>query len=138
MNHRFHLRLIRLGFILSITFLLCLWFIPSFILPLKPTISLQTQDHDVVVKDNHIYPPPWFVSNWTLNDYFQRKDRFKQIEDQYAIDHQEKFVLEYESPVEKKSDYLILEYTPVFRRPKFCDKTNEFIFGKQCPYQNCR
>ncbi|CAF4646917.1 unnamed protein product, partial [Rotaria sp. Silwood2] len=29
-------------------------------------------------------------------------------------------------------------YTTVFNEPKFCGKSQDFIFGKQCPYRNCR
>jgi hypothetical protein len=91
--------------------------------------------------DNHIYPPPWYISNWTMNDYFIRKDYFKNIEDQYAIDKKQKTMIEYDllnRNKQKKSNYIILEYTNVFGQPKFCGKTQDFIFGKQCPYQNCR
>lgn len=137
MNHRFHLRLIRLGFVLSITSLLCLWFIPSVILPSKSN-SLDGRENDDDIEDNHIYPPPWYLANWTMNDYFQRKDRFKNLEDQHAINQKQKIFLQSDSPNQKKSNYLILEYTHVFSQPKFCDKTHDFIFGKQCPYQNCR
>ena len=88
------------------------------------------------ILDNHLYPPPSYWSNWTINDYFIRKDKYKIIEDQDAVEKKEKISIENLS--QKKSNYIILEYTNVFSRPKFCGKTQEFIFGKNCPYQNCR
>ncbi len=81
------------------------------------------------------------MSNWTINDYFIRKENFKIIEDQEAIKKKQKILIEYDFLNEKKetkSNYIILEYTTVFNQPKFCEKTQDFIFGKQCPYQNCR
>jgi len=90
------------------------------------------------ILDNHIYPPPWYLSNWTINDYFIRKDKYKIIEDQEAIDKKQKVSIESNFQNQKKSNYIILEYTTVFNQPKFCGKTQDFIFGKQCPYQNCR
>ncbi|CAF1103080.1 unnamed protein product [Adineta steineri] len=87
--------------------------------------------------DDHIYPPPWYMSNWTITDYFIRKENFKKLEDQDAIDKQQKIIIEDRNKF-KKLNYTILEYTTVFDRPKFCGKTQDFIFGKQCPYKNCR
>ena len=137
MKHRSYRRLIRLGFLFSATCLLCLWLIPSIISPSKSN-SINTIEDYEQIEDNHIYPPPWYVSNWTINDYFERKEQFKGIEDQYAIDNQQKVFVDYDPPKQKKSNYLILEYTKVISRPKFCGKTDDFIFGKHCPYRNCR
>ncbi len=116
--------------------MLFVWLISSII------FNFDKKNVDIIVDyddflDNHIYPPPWYISNWTINDYFIRKDYFKNIEDQYSINKNEKIFVEYEKK-EKKSNYIILEYTNVFQQPKFCGKTQDFIFGKQCPYQNCR
>ena len=89
------------------------------------------------MSDDHIYPLPWHVSNWTMNDYFQRKDRLKQLEDQHTIDQKQKIALQSESPIQKKSSYLILEYTPAFCQSKFRDQAHDSIFDKQYSYQNC-
>lgn len=133
MKVRHHRRLIRHGFLLCTTILLCLWIIPL----LKSYFIDTIEDYDQI-EDNHIYPPPWYVSNWTINDYLKRKDRFKTMEEQDAIDNHQKIFLDYDPPKQQKSTYLILEYTKVIGRPKFCGKTDDFIFGKQCPYRNCR
>jgi len=140
MNQRYCIRLFRMYVMILTICILFLWLIPSII------FNLDKKNVDTIIDynnflDNHIYPPPWYISNWTINDYFIRKDYFKNIEDQYSINNNEKIVVEYDffnQKKEKKSDYIILEYTNVFKQPKFCGKTQDFIFGKQCPYKNCR
>jgi len=97
--------------------------------------------YDEKFLDNHIYPPPSYISNWTINDYFIRKENLKKLQDQYAINKNQKTVIQYgfrNRKKENKSNYIILEYTKVFNQPKFCGKKQDFIFGKQCPFQNCR
>ncbi|CAF1584169.1 unnamed protein product, partial [Adineta ricciae] len=121
-------------------FVVFTWFIPSI------SLKFDGRNEDVIgydknYLDNRIYPPPWCMFNWTVGDYFVRKDALKKLEDQDAIDKKQKIVLDNGFSNWKKhnqSDYLILEYTTVFNQPKFCGKTPTFIFGKHCPYQNCR
>ena len=88
------------------------------------------------IEEKYIYPPPWFISNWTMNDYFIRKDRLKQLDDRYAQKHQQKVLIESNRKI--KPNFTILEYTKVSGGPKFCHQTDELTFGKQCPYKNCR
>ncbi len=139
MNQRYCLRLFRVFIILLTICILLLWLIPSIILNFgKTNVDLMEYENYF---DNHVYPPPWYISNWTINDYFIRKDHFKKIEDQHAIDKNQKIFIDDADRHRKKgknSNYIILEYTTVFNRPKFCGKTQDSIFGKKCPYQNCR
>jgi hypothetical protein len=140
MQPRYCIRLFRRYVILSIIGVGFLWLVPSIIL------KFNKNDGDLMgiyghFVDNHIYPPPWYISNWTMNDYFIRNDEFRKIEDQIAIDKKQKVAIEndYLNRINsEKVNYLIVEYTTVFYAPKFCAKTQDFIFGKQCPYQNCR
>ena len=95
-----------------------------------------TEENVDTIEEKYIYPPPWFISNWTMNDYFIRKDRLKQLDDRYAQKHQQKVLIESNRKI--KSNFTILEYTKVSGGPKFCHQTDELTFGKQCPYKNCR
>jgi hypothetical protein len=135
MNQRYCFRLFRIYIILLTICIICLWLIPSTLFHSKTKTIDRIVDYEDIL-DNHLYPPPWYWSNWSINDYFIRKDKYKFIEDQNAMEKNQKIFLEFNS--QKKSNYIILEYTTVFNQPKFCGKTQEFIFGKQCPYQNCR
>lgn len=140
MKGRYGIGVFRSYFILLTIIILLLWLIPSI------NINFNKKKIDMIVYndnflDNRLYPPPWYISNWTINDYFIRKDNLKKIEDQYAIDKKQKIVIEHgllKSKQRKNRNYVILEYTTVFNRPKFCGKSQEYIFGKQCPYRNCR
>jgi hypothetical protein len=135
MNQRYCIRLFRIYIILLIICIICLWLIPSnrFYSNEKNLVEIINYDD---ILDNHLYPPPSYSLNWSINDYFIRKDKYKTIEDQDAFEKKEKVSFEFIS--QKRSNYIILEYTNVFDRPKFCGKTQEFIFGKKCPYKNCR
>jgi hypothetical protein len=137
MKRRYCIRLFRIYLFILAVGVLVLWIIPSII------FQLNREKDDIIeyyehFLDNHVYPPPWYISNWTIDDYFIRKDNFKNIDDQYAIDKKQKIIIKNGLSNEKKLNYTILEYTTVFNKPKFCGKTQDFIFGKQCPYQNCR
>ena len=136
MNRRCCIRLFRVYLILLTILIVFFWLIPSVLID-----SNNERDDIMMYYDNHIYPPPWYRSNWTINDYFIRKENLKKLEDQYAINKNQKIVIQqaFLNPKkEDKSNYIIMEYTTVFDRPKFCGKTQDFIFGKQCPFQNCR
>ncbi|CAF3355950.1 unnamed protein product, partial [Rotaria sp. Silwood2] len=134
------IRLFRIFIILLTICILLLWLIPLVV------FNFNNEKIEIIVYnenflDNHLYPPPWYILNWTINDYFIRKDIFKKIEDQYAINKKQKIVVEHDffnQKKRKKTNYIILEYTTVFNEPKFCGKSQDFIFGKQCPYRNCR
>lgn len=144
MRGRYLTKLVR-TLLLCLTLLTCLfWFIRS---DLFESFDLQTKDFDLTeyytnFQDNHVYPPPWFSSNWTIIDYFKRKDRMKVIDDQKVGSKKHKIIIKNGFLNEKSknpdSSYLIVEFTTVFKEPKFCGKTQEFIFGKQCPYHNCK
>ncbi len=138
MNWRYSIRLFRVSLSLLTICISSLWLIQTIV------FNFNKQEIDIMIYyenfvDDHIYPPPWYMSNWTINDYFIRKEHFKKIEDQYAISQEQKIVIKDDFQKRKKeSNYLILEYTKVLSKPRFCGKTEDFIFGKQCPYKNCR
>ena len=140
MKRRYCARLFRIYLFILIIAILFLWLIPVIIfnLHIKKDDIIEYYDQFL---DNHIYPPPWYISNWTFNDYFIRKDNFKYLDDQCSMKKNEKIILKNDFlnlKKENKLNYIILEYTTVFNKPKFCGKTDDFIFGKQCSYQNCR
>ncbi|CAF0862106.1 unnamed protein product [Rotaria sordida] len=140
MNGRYCIRLCRIFIILLTISILFLWLIPLIKFYFNnEKINIIVFDENFL--DNHLYPPPWYISNWTINDYFIRKDNIKKLEDKDAINKKQKIIIEYDflnQKKNKKTNYTILEYTTVFNAPKFCGKSQDFIFGKQCPYQNCR
>ncbi|CAM4934547.1 unnamed protein product [Rotaria socialis] len=73
-----------------------------------------------------------------MNYYFLKKDELKIMDDIYAIKKKQKVVLPSIKNRHKPNSYLILESTTVFGRPRFCSYTNEQIFGRACPYRNCK
>ncbi|CAF3334161.1 unnamed protein product [Rotaria socialis] len=75
--------------------------------------------------------------NKSISYYFARKEELKLIDDAKAIDRKEKVVLPLTNNKFPSKSYLILEFTHVFQRPRFCSHSKEQIFGKTCPYKNC-
>ena len=109
----------------------------------SPSEETSVIEYDSNFQDNHLYPPPWFSSRATIYDYFMRKDRLKVMLDEEAIRRKHKIIIKdgFSKPqrthVAGNRTYLIVEYTQVFGKNKFCGKTREIIFGQQCPYRNC-
>lgn len=133
MKHLYCIRLFRVNIIFLTICILFIWLIPSILSNFNKQMINEIISYDNIF-DNHIYPPPWYISNWTMNDYFIRKDQIK-------IDNEGKIFIEGDFLNKKqknKSNYLILEYTKVLNQPKFCGKSDEIIFGKKCPYKNCK
>ena len=110
MTQRYRIRFFRIFILLLIIFTTLFWFISLIKFNFNRKSIRQTISYGNIL-DNHIYPPPWFISNWTINDYFIRKD-------QYAIDQKQKIFLHENQIIDKRSSYTILEYTKVFSRPK--------------------
>jgi hypothetical protein len=144
MRAYFFIKYVR-ALLLLLALLICVWFFLSSDLFQK--IRFQSKESMAIgygdFQDTHIYPPPWFSSNATIYDYFKRKDRLKSVVDLEAIRRKHKMVIkngflnrERQSTIENRT-FVIVEFTQVFKAPKFCGKTREIIFGKQCPYHNC-
>jgi hypothetical protein len=74
--------------------------------------------------------------NQSILYYFQRKEQFKAIDDAKSIDRKEKIILPLMTNISSSNSYLILEFTKVFFRPRFCSHTKEEIFGVTCPFTN--
>ena len=86
-----------------------------------------------------VYPTDIFRSNGgnqNIEYYFNRKDQLKRIDDEKSIEHKQKIIIPYQPRKSPSNSYLILEFTHVFFRPRFCSHKKEEIFGKTCPYTN--
>ena len=88
------------------------------------------------VEINVIYPTDVVNKKTSINDYFTNKDRLKTNDDIQAMEKNFKTVIPLDIDRSQSRSYVILEYTKVFGRPKFCSLTNEEIFGRFCPYTN--
>ncbi|CAF1057626.1 unnamed protein product [Adineta ricciae] len=77
--------------------------------------------------------------NTSISYYLSKKDELKFIDDANTANRQQKIVLPLiENKENMSSVHLVLEYTNVFSRPKFCSHKDEDIFGRMCPYTNCK
>lgn len=88
------------------------------------------------VEINVIYPTDIVNKKTSIKDYFTNKDRLKITDDIQAMEKNFKTVIPLDIDRSQSRSYVILEYTKVFGRPKFCSLTNEEIFGRFCPYTN--
>lgn len=88
------------------------------------------------VKINAIYPTNFANKTTNIKDYFIKKDQLKINDDAEAMKRNFKIVLPWNNDQHQSKSYIILEYTNVFGKPKFCSLTNEEIFGRFCPYTN--
>ena len=75
-------------------------------------------------------------NNTDLNYYFLKKDQFKTVDDIKSVKKKQKIILPLDKGQRYSNSYLILEFTNVFRRPRFCSHSREQIFGSKCPYYN--
>lgn len=138
-HYLFHFKWSLMGFLILSSFILFTEInLTSIILPY---INEEQQQQQIEFSDkNVIYPLDISKNNYKINRninyYFKKKDQLKLIDDKDAEKKNYKIVLPLiKSKIQSKS-YLILEYTKVFSKPKFCSSTNEEIFGKFCPYKN--
>ena len=83
-----------------------------------------------------IYPTDFLNKTTDIKDYFIKKDQLKIDDDRQATKKNFKTVLPLNRDRQQSKTYVILEYTKVFGKPKFCSLTNEQIFGQFCPYTN--
>lgn len=86
-----------------------------------------------------VYPIDLFSGkqfNRTIEYYFDRKDQLKKLEDEISIERKHKILIPFHPRKQPAKSYLILEFTHVFFRPRFCSHRKEEIFGKTCPYTN--
>lgn len=134
-----HFKWPLLGFFLTISFIL---FTQSSLTSIvTPYINQEDEQPFEILDTNVLYPTdilkPNNHINLSINDYFTKKDQLKNLDDTDATKKQFKIVLPLNKEQNNQSkSYLILEYTKVFSKPKFCSTTNEEIFGKFCPYTN--
>lgn len=83
-----------------------------------------------------IYPTDIINKESSIKDYFMNKDQLKSKDDIQAMEKHLKIVMPLDIDRSQAKSYVILEYTKVFGKPKFCSLTNEKIFGSFCPYTN--
>lgn len=86
-----------------------------------------------------IYPINPFqnkVFNRTIEYYFDRKDQMKKLDDDKSIERKQKVIIPFFPRKTPSKSYLILEFTHVFFRPRFCSHRKEDIFGRTCPFTN--
>jgi len=104
---------------------------------LLPYISSEQQ---IETFDTNVIYPLDIINNSkidiSINYYFSKKDELKLIDDANAANKKQKIVLPLVKNQSTSNSYLILEFTNVFGKPRFCSDTNEQIFGETCPYKN--
>ena len=74
--------------------------------------------------------------NTSISYHFTRKDQLRAVDDARAMNSKQKVVLPWADSRRSTDSYLIVEYTKVFLKPRFCSHTNAQIFGETCPYTN--
>ena len=128
-HYLFHFKWPLLGFIVVMILLSLLHrHFPSEILKFDENLSSDV-----------IYPIEIFDennSNKSILYSFIKKDQLKAIDDARSIKNKHKIILPLEHNKSSSNSYLILEFTHVFGRPRFCTNTKEEIFGKTCPFKN--
>lgn len=136
-HYLFHFKWPLIAFIFSCVFISLIQTNLSTILT---PLSERLNDNIPAWSLNVIYPTDIFNGksvNSNVTVYFMKKDRLKAIDDAFAVKKHEKTILPLESNQTFSSKtFLILEYTNVFGKPRFCTHTREEIFGKTCPYKN--
>ena len=89
---------------------------------------------------NNVIYPSGILNSTNLNTsilyYLARKDKLKVIDDRKSLEKKQKVVLPLIKNKSSSNSYLILEFTHVFGKPRFCSYSREEIFGKTCPYTN--
>lgn len=74
------------------------------------------------------------------NEYIEHENRLSEIVDQRNVDKAEfKSMRKNKRTAIHKSEYLIVQYTPIFGKMKYCDRflaADKFV--EQCPYKNCK
>jgi hypothetical protein len=93
-------------------------------------------EEDFEISFTDVIYPIDITQNQSILYYFQRKDQLKAIEDAKSIERKDKVVLPLTNNLSSSNSYLILEFTNVFFRPRFCSHTKEEIFGATCPFTN--
>jgi len=131
-HYLLHFKWPLLGFLFILSFLI--------FTQINLTSIYTIQEQDIEVFDTNVIYPIDVLNNNQINTsidyYFLKKDQLKIIDDADAANKNFKIVLPLIKDQSLSESYLILEFTKIFRRPKFCSSTNEQIFGKFCPYTN--
>jgi hypothetical protein len=135
-HYLFHFKWPLLGFLFILSFLIF-----TQINLTSSNFPYTIQEQEIELFDiNAIYPIDILnnnnQTNTNINYYFSKKDQLKIIDDADAVNKNLKIVLPLIKDQNLPKSYLILEFTKIFRQPKFCSSTNEQIFGKFCPYTN--
>jgi hypothetical protein len=134
-HYLFHFKWPLLGFFMTFSFFIFtqLNFTSIFLPYMNHEQQMELFDMNV------IYPIDIFNKNIniSINSYFLKKEEIKIIDDANAADKKQKIILPLiKNQTIPSNSYLILEFTNVFKRPRFCSHTNEQIFGSTCPYKN--
>lgn len=109
------------------------------LIPMNFTTYIYPSEKFEILFTDVIYPIDVFnenIRNTSILYYFERKDQLKTIDDMKAINRKQKVILPLINNKSLSKSYLILEYTPVFGRPRFCSNSKNEIFGKTCPFTN--
>ncbi len=134
-HYLFHFKWPLFGFFFMLSFVIFTQINLTSIL--LPYISSEQQ---IEAFDTNVIYPLDIINNSkidiSINYYFSKKDELKLIDDANAANKKQKIVLPLVKNQSTLNSYLILEFTNVFGKPRFCSHTNEQIFGKTCPYTN--
>lgn len=125
--------------VLAITFLLIFLSLLQLHLTtfLRPAVD-DNDSSDLAFADV-IYPVKFHDEkgyNTSIFYYLRKKDQLKAKDDLQSMNKKQKTILPSALNQPSRDSYLILEFTPVFDKPRFCSAKKAEIFGKKCPYTN--
>ncbi|CAF0756409.1 unnamed protein product [Adineta steineri] len=105
-------------------------------------LPYTNQEQQLVIFDLNVMYPIDVINNHIVNTsityHLTKKNELKLIDDAKAVNKKHKIILPLIKHENDLNSHLIVGYTNVFSKPKFCSSTNEEIFGKTCPYTNCK
>ncbi|CAF0958584.1 unnamed protein product [Rotaria sordida] len=135
-NYLIHFKWPLLGFIFFIIFIL----LNKMKFTLNKFSSIEYKDDIEISFTDVIYPIDVLNQshlNTSILYYFARKEEQKLIDDEKSNNKKYKTILPLINNKSLSESYLILEFTHVFGKPRFCSHSKEDIFGNTCPYTNC-
>ena len=134
-HYLFHFKWPLMAFVFIVVFLSFLQLnLSTYLLPLA-----EYDDSSGLVFADAIYPVHIHDAkkyNTSICYYLWKKDQLKANDDLQSMNKKQKTILASAFNQSSRDSYLILEFTPVFGKPRFCSATREQIFGEKCPYQN--
>jgi hypothetical protein len=131
-HYLFHFKWSLLGFLIFLLIVSCIQMnIASIVYPLiRHDTSIGSTNFEF------LYPIGDDKHNRSITYHLERKDELKTNDDRLSMESKQKVIQPLMRKKSSANSYTILEYTPVFGKPRFCSHTRQQIFGETCPYTN--